>query len=185
MLLVHLKHLYKAIFQNSIKLFGCIPPALGDYGLPTCKDGSKYPMSEINDLIDCPQPCAKYTMRVRSEYDLILDDDVTNIKIIFKEMITVSYDQYSYIWLNLVAEVGGYVGLFLGFSVFQMTDLMDVLLQRNWIKSCKSLINRFKTRVATGTRKPKNPIRPKHKIRGSGKTKPDPNSVSKPAGTLL
>ena len=97
MLLVHLKHLYKAFFQNSIKLFGCIPPALGDYGLPTCKDGSEYPMSEINDLIDCPQPCAKYTMRVRSEYDLNLDDDGTNIKIIFKEMITVSYDQYSYI----------------------------------------------------------------------------------------
>ena len=137
-------------------------------------------MHEINDLIDCPQSCTKYTIRVRSEYSSYVAIDI-GIKILFNEMITVSYDQYSYIWLNLVAEVGGYVGLFLGFSVFQMTDLMDVLLQRNWIKSCKSLINRFKTRVATGTRKPKNPIRPKHKIRGSGKTKPDPNSVSKPA----
>ena len=174
--------LKKVFFQNSIKLFGCIPPALGDYGLPTCKDGSKYPMHEINDLIDCPQSCAKYTIQVRSEYTSHVALDAA-IKILFKEMITVSYDQYSYIWLNLVAEVGGYVGLFLGFSVFQVTDLFDVLLQRRWIESFKSLVNRFKTRIVKGTRKPKNPIRPKHEIRGSGKTKPNPNSVPKPTGT--
>ena len=104
-----------------------------------------------------------------------------SVKILLHELIEVSYDQYSYIWLNLVAEVGGYVGLFLGFSVFQMTDLMDSLLQRNWIKSFKSLVNRFKTRVATGARKPKNlKTRPKHEFRGSGKTRPNPNLVPIP-----
>ena len=41
------------------------------------------------------------------------------------EVITVTQDQYSYNWLNLVAEVGGYVGLFLGLSVYQVTDLVD------------------------------------------------------------
>ena len=129
--------------------YGCIPPALGDYGLKTCTDGSKYSMKEIDSLIDCPKPCIKYSMRVRSEYVMnhVPQDrpEFPSIKILFNELVLVSYDQYSYIWLNLVAEVGGYVGLFLGLSVFQMKDLVDMLLQRNWIESFKSLLNRLKT----------------------------------------
>ena len=143
-------------------------------------------MREVDQLINCPEACTKYTMRVQSEV-LGLGGQgpagtYPKLTIKFKKQITVTYDQYSYIWLNLVAEVGGYVGLFLGFSVFQLTDLTEVLLQKNWIESFKSLVNRLKTRIVTGTRKPKNPIRPKHEIRGSGKTKSDPNSVPKPAG---
>ena len=44
----------------------------------------------------------------------------------FEETITVTEDQYYYIWLNLVAEVGGYMGLFLGYSVYQITDLVEI-----------------------------------------------------------
>ena len=125
--------------------YGCIPPSLGNYGLETCKDGSKFSMREIHNLIDCPKPCAKYSMRLRTEHGNNGEGGGLNsIKIIFNEVITVSYDQYSYIWLNLVAEVGGYVGLFLGFSVFQVTDIVEMLLQRNWIESFKSLLNRLK-----------------------------------------
>ena len=102
-------------------------------------------MREVSNLIDCPKSCAKYTMRVRSEYIWNFEAiENPSIKILFNELITVSHEDYSYIWLNLVAEVGGYVGLFLGFSVFQMTDLVDMLLQRNWIESFKSLLNRLK-----------------------------------------
>ena len=69
------------------------------------------------------------------------------IEVRFKELISVSQDQYSYLWLNLVAEVGGYVGLFLGFSVFQLTDLLDMFLRMNWIGSFKkSLLNLLKSR---------------------------------------
>ena len=221
------------VFQNSIKRFGCIPPALGNYGLTTCKNGSEYSMREVHNSIDCPKPCTKYSMQLRSEYKIrvatsgmeqdmggpaiegpmggpmagmsndtnsdmgnIPNDTVTynrSVQIFLNELIEVSYDQYSYIWLNLVAEVGGYVGLFLGFSVFQVTDLMDVLLQRNWIESFKSLLNRFKPRVATGTPTPQNPTRethystrPEHEFTGSGKTRPDqkPKEV-KPIATLF
>ena len=127
--------------------YGCIPPSLGNYGLETCKDGSKFSMRVIHNLIDCPKPCAKYSMRLITEHGNDEEGHMgahKSIKIIFKEVITVSYDQFSYIWLNLVAEVGGYVGLFLGFSVFQVTDIVEMLLQRNWIESFKSLLNRFK-----------------------------------------
>ena len=135
------------MFQKSMENYGCIPPSLGNYGLETCKDGSKVSMRVIHNLIDCPKPCAKYSMRLRTEHGSnpgILGLQQKSIKIILNEVIAVSYDQYSYIWLNLVAEVGGYVGLFLGFSVFQVTDIVEMLLQRNWIESFKSLLNRFK-----------------------------------------
>ena len=124
------------ILQSSIKLFGCIPPALGNYGLPTCKNGSEYPMREVNKLINCPEACTKYTMRLQSESFWSGQIDFPKLTIKFKKQITVTYDQYSYVWLNLVAEVGGYVGLFLGFSisVFQMTDLVDVLLKGSSMK---------------------------------------------------
>ena len=124
------------ILQSSIKLFGCIPPALGNYGLPTCKNGSEYPMREVNKLINCPEACTKYTMRLQSESFWGGQIDFPKLTIKFKKQIIVTFDQYSYVWLNLVAEVGGYVGLFLGFSisVFQMTDLVDVLLKGSSMK---------------------------------------------------
>ena len=120
---------------------------MGNYGLPTCKDGSKFSMREVHNLIDCPLPCIKYSIQSRSEsgvFDLASGSFEQTFEFFFNDLVQVSYDQYSYIWLNLVAEVGGYVGLFLGFSVFQLTDLMDVLLQRNWIESLKSILIRFK-----------------------------------------
>ena len=47
----------------------------------------------------------------------------------FSDLITVTNEYYSYIWLNLLAEAGGYVGLFLGFSVYQITDLLDKFMK--------------------------------------------------------
>ena len=41
--------------------------------------------------------------------------------------------------LNLVAEVGGYVGLFLGYSVLQVTDLMDILIHRKFMEILSKL----------------------------------------------
>ena len=47
----------------------------------------------------------------------------------FFDTIIVTSDSYSYIWLNLIAEAGGYVGLFLGYSVYHVTDLIDKVMQ--------------------------------------------------------
>ena len=45
----------------------------------------------------------------------------------FKRNIKVTEAQYLYSGLSLIAEVGGYVGLFLGVSVNQVTILVDKL----------------------------------------------------------
>ena len=63
------------------------------------------------------------------------DTEVTGLNsgtlsVSFKELITISKDHYYYTWLNFVAEFGGYVGLFLGYSVLQASDLIDKLIQK-------------------------------------------------------
>ena len=50
------------------------------------------------------------------------------LKVSFKENIKVTTGYYLYSGLSLVAEVGGYVGLFLGVSVNQISNLFECIL---------------------------------------------------------
>ena len=50
------------------------------------------------------------------------------IKMQFNKFIRVTNAEYSYTELELLAEFGGYVGLFLGISVFHFSDLFDKIL---------------------------------------------------------
>ena len=51
-----------------------------------------------------------------------------------KENIQVFEAQYLYSALSMIAEVGGYVGLFLGISVNQVSTMLNVVLEKfNWI----------------------------------------------------
>ena len=115
-------------------MFGCLPPSIGKYEIPTCKNGDLFSQSEVDKFIDCPKPCTVFKMRALDEketYLLDMDGKYVNesiIRITFHELIKISTDQYSYNWLNLVAEVGGYVGLFLGYSVLQLSDLLDKII---------------------------------------------------------
>ena len=46
----------------------------------------------------------------------------------FNKYIEVINAEYSYTELELLAEFGGYVGLFLGMSLFHLADLFDKIL---------------------------------------------------------
>ena len=54
----------------------------------------------------------------------------SQLKIHFEEIIKVTNGYYLYSGLSLIAEIGGYVGQFLGVSVNQITDLMEALLSK-------------------------------------------------------
>ena len=130
-----------------MKLFQCIPPSIGNYGIQVCDGPHLYNMSDVDKLIVCPKPCTMFKMQPRTTtYNSTGLGYYASLDIRFHQIITISNDQYSYTWLNLVAEFGGYVGLFLGYSVFQMTDLMDILYQRDWVGSFKSLLEVLKKR---------------------------------------
>ena len=51
----------------------------------------------------------------------------------FEQLIKETKSYYAYSGLSLIAEIGGYVGLFLGISINQLTvlwDILDVLLEK-------------------------------------------------------
>ena len=52
------------------------------------------------------------------------------MKIFIKENIKVIKGQYIYSALSLLAEIGGYVGLFLGVSVNQISWLIDAMFTK-------------------------------------------------------
>ena len=112
-----------------MELFECIPPSLGSYyALKVCTDGTSISLREVNKMINCLKPCKMFKMQVANGRKDNLDSERgSRLSVSFKELITISQDQYSYTWLNFIAEVGGYVGLFLGYSAI---DLTDVLIQK-------------------------------------------------------
>ena len=85
-------------------------------------------------LNECPISCE--IMKVRpgpakeSLQKFVNGKPSSSLHMKLHEIITVTNDQYSYIWLNFIAEVGGYVGLFLGLSVYQITELIDKIIQK-------------------------------------------------------
>ena len=50
------------------------------------------------------------------------------VEIVFPKVIKVYERSYTYSGLSLIAEIGGYVGLFLGISVNQVTNVLDFLV---------------------------------------------------------
>ena len=51
------------------------------------------------------------------------------LRMTFNKYIRVTNAEYSYTELELLAEFGGYVGLFLGMSVFHLSVMFDKILE--------------------------------------------------------
>ena len=76
----------------------------------------------------CYYPCSYFTISTKLEkstYENSLESSI--IDLTFEKLIQVTKSQYTYSGLSLIAEIGGYVGLFLGISVNQMPYLLYVL----------------------------------------------------------
>ena len=70
---------------------------------------------------DCPYPCQFLMTRLTNmEYRDKQCHDNCSIWLEFDTYIKVTISNYSYTGLELLAELGGYVGLFLGLSVFDL-----------------------------------------------------------------
>ena len=74
----------------------------------------------------CKYPCSIFTF---TNYDYSwrysTNPSSAEVTIGFEEIIRVTSDYYTYTEISLIAEIGGYVGLFLGVSVNQVTNMMD------------------------------------------------------------
>ena len=83
----------------------------------------------------CPKSCTQVSSIV-SDHQLFYVGDIESdyfeaqgsLKFFFPQFIKVSETEWSYFFLSLLAEVGGYVGLFLGISINQISSVLEKLL---------------------------------------------------------
>ena len=74
---------------------------------------------------ECPHPCT-FTKTFYREKNALYTGDLS---LTFSKLIKTTKARYSYRELELLAELGGYVGLFLGISVLSLKDLLAKFLQ--------------------------------------------------------
>ena len=72
----------------------------------------------------CPKSCTYQMVSISNFPQQSSGGDSGYLQLNFQKFIKMSKSQYSYTWLELLAEVGGYVGLFLGVSVNQTLSLL-------------------------------------------------------------
>ena len=79
--------------------------------------------------MDCVQIATQFASY--EEFDISINEThyvPGTIQLTFQKYIKVTSTYWSYAGLSLVAEVGGYVGLFLGVSVNQISDIFERIL---------------------------------------------------------
>ena len=121
--------------KKSFEMFGCTSP-FGPNKDNICKDdekGSKvmelYKETMKNNVDECNNPCW-FSSTKTTKTDEYSRYGVGDVVIYVKENIEVKEAYYLYSILSMIAEVGGYVGLFLGVSVNQVSQLVNVLLDK-------------------------------------------------------
>ena len=84
-----------------------------------------YPDSD--NVEGCDYPCSYFIVSGKNSKEYDDSPDVAIVSLVFEKLIKETKSYYTYSGLSLIAEIGGYVGLFLGISVNQLINLWDIL----------------------------------------------------------
>ena len=77
---------------------------------------------------DCKKPC--HSLEVSLIGHKSDPSNHTILNIFFKTIVTRSEEKHLYTWRNLFAEIGGYVGMFLGYSFFSIGKAIARMLKQ-------------------------------------------------------
>ena len=86
---------------------------------------------------NCLTPCA--TMDIIFGIPIIEMDNPkkSTMKMYFKKMIQVRRSYLAYSIISMFAEIGGYLGLLLGYSLLDLTNILDTIF--NWMSMMKKI----------------------------------------------
>ena len=91
----------------------------------------KWYSSKIPANSGCDKPCSYVTLRANTVWERENRyKTISKLLIYFKENVKITKAYHVYSGLSLIAEIGGYIGLFLGVSINQITNLFDIIFQQ-------------------------------------------------------
>lgn len=125
----------------SLALFGCTTPFGPNKGkICTNTTVAKevmnvYKSTWMEPDAQCKEPCKSYYIRPTKMAEGTngsgMKEGYTTMTLNLKGKVITSTEVFLYSGLSLIAEIGGYVGLFLGVSVNQLSTLVDILFEKS------------------------------------------------------
>ena len=83
-----------------------------------------------NRSLACLKPCSFLNIRLSKSNERVTESDHGKLTFFFEEIIQETKSYYSYGSREFIAEIGGYVGLFIGASVYQLADLFENIIRK-------------------------------------------------------
>ena len=115
-----------------MKEYGCTPPFFENKANICTNETIAKQVWEYWDSkkyqTSCLDPCKLMMVRVTSMENKSKTNSV--VKLLFQQRVKVVKSYYSYSGLSLIAEIGGYFGLFLGVSINQITYVASFVQER-------------------------------------------------------
>ena len=90
---------------------------------------------------DCKKPCR--SLQVAINGDNVFSSNETILRLYFESIFTKSQEKYLYPLRSLFAEIGGYVGIFLGYSLLSLGEVAASFLH----SSSRGCIRKLKDKV--------------------------------------
>ena len=127
-----------AIQEELLKRFGCTSPFFPNKTkICTNQEEAKMVSEVIRELkyhiLDqgkCRNPCSYVEINFADRSKAKSFSRYTLVNLEFKNIIKVTESYFIYSQLSMIAEIGGYVGLFLGISVNMVTNLLEFLIKK-------------------------------------------------------
>ena len=96
-----------------------------------------------NQYNDCETPCHRLIVDLGAKEVITLDNNKTSalFHLYFPQKMLVIKENYLYTVLNLLAEIGGYMGLLLGYSLFNIATFVNKIIDYHIQKRLKNQDN--------------------------------------------
>lgn len=134
--------------------FGCTTP-FGRNLDNICKENNQtFLMHVVNffcekdyksfNIKQCPYPCTFHKINLQSKTMKNIETGFRGTLLIlqFNRFVKITETYYSYTDLSLIGELGGYIGLFLGFSVFGLAQALIGYFQSLQVRFVQKKIKR-------------------------------------------
>ena len=131
---------HNSLKKESMEKIGCVSP-FGINKDNICKDPKRSKMAfelfweyrdygRSNKSLTCLKPCSFLNIKLSKSNENPSEKKYGRLIFFFKEFIQETSSYYSYGSREFIAELGGFIGLFIGASIYQVADLFENIIRK-------------------------------------------------------